>query len=254
MERKNNQSKKIIVFLIIIIMILLVSMVILLLTNKKDEISNKNIITSNKTTNNTTSKTKGSFSYKFEDFPKNNDNNVNTFDLMNLLNDDKVNINVNFKNIDLNKYSLNYTVSCTQYDESDIDRFGYGCSGYQFKIGDLILEDNQDEGCGHINRVISVDNYFIVQHAVGCDEGCGHIDIYKNYKLLYTIKSTQIWGIKDLQTEDGIMKYTDDKLYYFVTPDENHISLKSIDLNSDKLIETTIETNDYDYVYCNYDE
>ena len=249
MDNKKSNSKLIILLIMLIIIISVSIVVILLLTNKKSAVSVNNT-TQSKVISSTTNNEKSTTDDKFLDFPKKDDDGVSTFGLMSLLNDDKVNLNVNFNNISLNKYNLNYTVSCTNYDESNIERFGYGCSSYQFKIGDLILEDFQDEGCGHINSVINVGNYFIIQHAVGCDEGCGSIDIYKDYQLLYTIKNTQIWGIDDL---DGIMKYSNGKLYYFVTPDEKHISLKSIDLNSDEIVEKTIETSDYDYVYCNYD-
>lgn len=187
---------------------------------------------------------------KFTKYPENNDENIISFNLHELYVNEYVDLKKDFQNLKLKKENIDYTLSCSQYDEDHIEAFGYACSHFEILINKIKLEDYFNEGCGHTKHIIIIDDYLIMQYSEGCDSGCGYIKIFKNSELIYTIKGTTTY-IND--SYDNDMKYYDDKLYYFTQTKDNYGAynvLKTVDLNGTEVVETEIERKATNYAVC----
>ena len=122
-----------------------------------------------------------------------------------------------------------------------MEALGYACRRFEITINNVVLDDAINEGCGHTKHIINNGEYLILQFSSGCDTGCGYIQIFKNGEVIYRVNGTSTY-LND--SYENIIKYNDNKLYYFVQVKESNKSyniLKMIDFNETEIVEKEIE-------------
>jgi len=232
MEEKNNKG---LIWLIIILIVLVLGLIGFIVYDKAfvKDINN----------NTTTIPIENDTNEDFINYPPKNDDSILSFDLNELSSNNKVDLTKNFKNIKLMKENLEYTISCTEYNEGSIEEFGYGCNSFEIIINNVKLKDYISEGAYEFKHIIIKEDYLILQTYSNVSK-CGYIKIYKNGEPIYTINNTTAEINLTGSSFDSIMKFNNNKLYYFIQlkeTDKSYNVLKVIDFNEANINETEIE-------------
>ena len=170
MEEKNN---KWLIWVIIILIVLVLGLIGFIVYDKAfvKDINN----------NTTTIPIENDTNEDFINYPPKNDDSILSFDLNELSSNNKVDLTKNFKNIKLMKENLEYTISCTEYNEGIIEEFGYGCNSFEIIINNVKLKDYISEGAYEFKHIIIKEDYLILQTYSNVSK-CGYIKIYSYIK------------------------------------------------------------------------
>lgn len=227
----NDKKYKII--LVVLVLFLLILIGLLIYTTKKNNNSNNTTTTSSPST--TTAK---NLATNFNMFPLNDDSDIIHLSVGDLYEAD-VDIETNFKNINLKKEDLNYSASCKEYSET------YGCTQVEFNINNTLITVSEETTDGGLYLMVKNNNIVLVRFA----GTCAYIEIYRNSKLAYTVdhistyNSTLLNYLKSKKEnvyEDDTIKYTSNKLYYLVDTIDGYTILKTIDLTKETIKEEAV--------------
>lgn len=227
----NDKKYKII--LVVLVLFLLILIGLLIYTTKKNNNSNNTTTTSSPST--TTAK---NLATNFNMFPLNDDSDIIHLSVGDLYEAD-VDIETNFKNINLKKEDLNYSASCKEYSET------YGCTQVEFNINNTLITVPEETTDGGLYLMVKNNNIVLVRFA----GTCAYIEIYRNSKLAYTVdhistyNSTLLNYLKSKKEnvyEDDTIKYTSNKLYYLVDTIDGYTILKTIDLTKETIKEEAV--------------
>lgn len=171
----------------------------------------------------------------FTKYPEKNDESIISFELHELYTNDNVDLTKNFQNLKLKNGNIEYTLSCTEYNEE--------CIRFEILINKVKLDDYSSEGAQDLKHIIVKEDYLLLQVYSNVSK-CGYIKIFKNGDLIYTINNTTAEINLTGSSFDSIMKYNNNKLYYFIQlkeTDKSYNVLKVIDFNEANINETEIE-------------
>ena len=227
-EYKKSKSLMWIIITIIILILVIIGFIFY-----------DNFLKVDKIINHTTTTLKESFT----NYPLNNDKNILSFNLNELSSNNKVDLTKNFQNIKLMKENIEYTISCTNYSEENMESLGVGCNSFEIIINNVKLKDYISEGMYEFKHIIVKDDYLLLQ-VYSNISNCGYIKIYKNGEIIYTINNTTAEINLTGSSFDSIMKFNNNKLYYFIQlkeTDKSYNVLKVIDFNEANINETEIE-------------
>lgn len=198
--------------------------------------------TGNSNTNtNTNSNTDNNNIKSLKDYPANDDENVKTYYLEDLVKDSKVDLNTNFINKSYTTSNgIKYNLSCTVFTEEKVSENYVSCDNVKINIDGfnvfLDYSPNSD-GCGNASYLLLNNDYLINQESSGCGEG-GPITVYKKdgSKVLEEKYSEYMYN------NIGQLKVKNNVLYYLTYPDWNSDKLyfTSYDLNTNE--KNVIET------------
>ena len=262
-ENKMNDKKyKIIIGGLVFVVLILIGLLIYIATKKTNNNNNSNsTTTSSTTTTSTTTTTTGTttttttttpknLATNFDMFPEKNDSNVTSFYIDDLLEHDNLDLNTNFKNIKLNKYGVDYSVTCTEYDP-DYEYSSLNCVKAEININNLKFDVPTDSQVNsQLYYILKFKENMIVFYYSNSD--CGTIKIYKNSNLVYRndhlnagLGNNYISDLfnkkykKAFYPSDAI-RYVDNKVYFLADTVDGYIILKSINLNKSAIEEEQI--------------
>ena len=165
-EGKNEMKKNIFIVLVIIVFGLLIGTASFnYLKNKRMEILNNSIKSVN-------------------EYPKENDSNVKTYYLEELVKNSKINLSTNFeKTLFTTNDGLKYYLTCDNFLEknSNCEHIKIEINGFDTQID----FDNSSDSCENKSYILMTDKNLINQESNGCGIG-GPITIYdkQGYKIL----------------------------------------------------------------------
>lgn len=177
------------------------------------------------------------------------DRNVTNFYLDDLLENNNLDLNQNFQNVKLNKYGIDYTVSCIKYDPNYPYNVEYDCITAKININKLEYDVQSDPLANSSGIYIYLlDDYFI-EFYQSHGSICGSIKVYKNDKLVYKNNHLISYGkdlnifISNLFDYDRLpIEITNNKVFFFddySDEKEAYTYLKSINLDSNPIKEET---------------
>lgn len=179
------------------------------------------------------------------DYPLNNDNDVKTYYLEDLVTDSKIDLNTNFKKTAFtSKNGIKYSLTCTDYLENNSNNGDYeqfvNCDNVKIEVEgfNTSFDYSPNEfGCGNASYILLANNYLINQASSGCGDG-GPITVYdKDGRKVFEEEYSEY-----MYNDVGQLKIKNNVLYYLTYPDWNSDKLyfTSYDLstNEKKVIET----------------
>ena len=249
-NEKNDKKYKIIIGGLVFVVLILIGLLIYIATKKNDNNNNSNSTTTSSTTTSTTTTTPKNLATNFDMFPEKNDSNVTSFYIDDLLEHDNLDLNTNFKNIKLNKYGVDYSATCTEYDP-DYEYSSLNCVTAEININNLKFDVPTDSPVNsQLYYILIFKENMIVFYYTNSD--CGAIKIYKNSNLVYKnnhlnagLGNNYISDLfnnkynKAFYPSDAI-RYVDNKVYFLADTVDENIILKSINLNKSAIEEEQI--------------
>lgn len=228
-EKKNNKGIIWLIVILIILVLVLVGYIVYdkVLLKEKKSVDNDTTTTTESLTNEKV----------FNSYPVKNDDTILAFDLSDLSSNDKVDLTKNFQNLKLHKENIEYTISCKEYNQEN------GCSSFEILINNVKLHDYISEGGQNFKHIIIVGEYLLEQ-VYSSISSCGYIKIFKNGELIYTVKDTTAEMVLNGNSFDSVMRYNNNKLYYFIQTKNSNKSynvLKMIDFNKTEIFEAELE-------------
>lgn len=156
-----------------------------------------------------------------EDYPKENDSNVKTYYLEELVKESKIDLSTNFTRT---SYTSNddtkYYLTCTNYSDKNLNcnKIDIEINGYNISLN----FDNESNGCGNASYILMTNQYLINQESSGCGAG-GPITIYdkQGYKILREDYSDYLYNnVGQAVVKNNVLYYLtyanldSDKLYF----------------------------------------
>ena len=177
------------------------------------------------------------------------DQNVTNFYLDDLLENDNLDLNQNFQNVKLNKYGIDYNVSCTEYDPNYPYNVKYDCINAKITIGKLEYEVQPDPVVNSSGIYIYLLNNYFIELYQSPESICGTIKVYKNDELVYENehlisyeKDLEIF-ISNIFDYDRLpIEISNNRVFFFddySDQKEAYTYLKSINLDSNPIKEET---------------
>lgn len=190
-EGKINEKN-----IIIAVSTILVAVLLGILAYKyKTKSINHQEISSSTTTTTVTTKFPTNNSYpdkngikSWNDYPKENDSEVKTYYLEDLVTDSKIDLDTNFNKTSFtSKNGIKYSLTCTNYLENNSNNGSYeqfvNCDNVKIEVDGFNASFDytpNEFGCGNASYILITNNYLINQESSGCGAG-GPITLYDKY-------------------------------------------------------------------------